>query len=564
MKTIKNIAVLFALVPALLLSSCSKEYLNRTPTTALDTDMVLNNTDMIPSTVVGTMRMMYSSAFGGKYATVIGDIMTDMITSVRGSNGSFKDMEEWNINQSTGDVETLYAASFQISAAAARTIQAAKRKLSGDTASMTSAQKNNLKSAIAASLTIKAYAEFFATQYFCVDVNVGKNDYAFGGTYTMPGNITGSDAKVGIMILDDKPLGLTEDANMYTLDSSYKFLEREIQEAIDYFNASGNKNFTLASEARYYPTLCAAYMVQARIFLAQHKYKEADEAATNALNNLPSGANKTLISDAGKLLEAYGSNLSSEDVWSLNYTNQDNLSANSLQNLFSSYGFNPSSYAINLFDRNDIRIILYYDGQEGGRKLPEDMKSYCMKYPNENAVFNVPIFRVPEIYMIQAEARAAGKFTTSDGDAKDALLAVLGVRDTTIKGDKAKLESKYKVDDANIMQTILDENAREFLCEGHRWSDLRRNGARLTREGSTDSRKFPTHFKNYPLSTFAFPIPYGETSTEQWKKGHGIFDDGRPDSKNWQNEAWAELQGNIYSPTATLPVEGEDYENKTF
>ncbi len=557
MKTIKNIAVLFALVPALLLSSCSKEYLDRTPTTALDTDLVMNSTDMIPSTVVGTMRMMYSSAFGGKYATIIGDIMTDMVTSVRGSNGSFKDMEEWNINQSTGDVETLYAAGFQIAAAAARTVQAAKRNLnSSDTASMTATQKNNLRSAIAASLTIKAYAEFFVVQYFCVDVNVGKGDYAFGGNYTMPGNITGSDERVGIMILDGKPLSLTEPANMYTLQYSYEFLEKEIAEAISYYNASGSKSFTLAPEARYYPTLCAAYMVQARIYLAQHKYKDADDAATNALNNLPGGANKTLISNASKLLEAYGSSLSSEDIWTLNYTNQDNLSANSLQNLFSSYGFNPSSYAISLFQSNDIRKTLYYDGND--RKLPEDMKSYCMKYPNENAVFNVPIFRVPEIYMVQAEARAAGKF----GDAKEALLAVLGARDTNIKGDMDKMVSNYKIDDNSIMQVILDENAREFLCEGHRWSDLRRNGVRLTREGSTDSRKFPTHFKNYPLSTFAFPIPYGETSTEQWKNGRGKFDDGRTDSKNWQNEAWADLEGNIYSNTATLPVEGEDYLNQ--
>lgn len=554
MKTIKNIAVLFALVPALLLSSCSKEYLDRTPTTALDTDLVLNSTDMIPSTVVGTMRMMYSASFGGKYATVMGDIMTDMITSVRGSNGSFKNVEEWNINQSTGDVETLYAASFQIAAAAARTIQAAKRKLNSDSTSMTATQKNNLKSAIAASLTIKAYAELFATQYFCVDVNVGKGDYAFDNNYTMPGNITGTNAKVGIMVLDGRPLGLTEPANIYTLDYTYAFLEKEIAEAISYYNASGSKSFTLASETRYYPTLCAAYMVQARIYLAQHKYREADEAATNALSNLPGSANPTLISDAKKLLEAYGSTLSSEDIWSLNYTNQDNLSANSLQNLFSSYGFNPSSYAIGLFRSDDIRKTLYYDGDS--RKLPTDMNSYCMKYPNENAVFNVPIFRVPEIYMVQAEARAGLKDFTA---AQEALLKVLGARDTNIRGDLNKMISSYKISESTIMQVILDENAREFLCEGHRWSDLRRNGARLTREGSSESRKFPVHFTGFPLSTFALPIPYGETSTEQWKNGRGKFDDGRSDTKNWQNEAWADLEGNVYSNTATLPVEGDDY-----
>ena len=392
MKTIKNIAVLFALVPALLLSSCSKDYLDRTPTTALDTDLVLQNTDLIPSTVVGTMRMMYSSSFGGKYATIIGDIMTDMVTSsIRGSNGSFKEMEEWNINQSSTDVLTLWGASYQIAAAAAQTINAAKRKLA-DSANLSNTQIKNLQSALAASLTIKAYTEYFLTQYFCVDVNIGEGDYPFENNYTVPGDH--KDRKVGILLLKDKSLDLKEYANMSTLKATYDFLETEIAEAINYFKTSGNNAFTL-SGTRYFPTLGAAYLVQARIFLAQHKYDQAYTAANNALANLPSGASSTLISDAENLLKAYGENLSSEDIWSLNYTTQDNLSANSLQNLFSSYGFNPSPYAISLFQENDIRLILYYDGQK--RKKPSDMDSYCMKYPNENAVFNVPLLRVPEI-----------------------------------------------------------------------------------------------------------------------------------------------------------------------
>lgn len=550
MKKLKYITTLAMVVSTVLFSSCSKEFLDRTPTTALDTDLVLKDADLIPSTVVGTMRMMYSSAFGGKYATVIGDILTDQVTSVRGSNGSFKDMEEWNINQSTGDVETLYAACYQIAAAATRTIEAAKIKLQ-DSAALSSAQKNNLKNAIAASLTIKAYAEYFLVQYFCVDVNVGKGQYAFDNSYRMPGS---SQTHVGVMILDGRPLTLTEPANTRTLKYTYEFLEKEIAEAIAYYKASGSKKFTLAGEERFYPTQCAAYVVQARIFLAQHKYQEAYDAATNAMSNLPAGANKTLISDAQKLVDAYGTTLSSEDIWTLNYTSQDNLSANSLQNLFSSYGFTPSVVAVSRFQDGDIRKNLYLDNT---KTLPDDKSrtSWCLKYPNANAVFNVPLLRVPEIYMIQAEARAAGKL----GDATEPLLAVLGARDTTVKGDINKLKEKYKVDDANIMQTIMDENAREFLCEGHRWFDMRRNGMRLTREGEITDKKFPTHFKNYPLSTFAFPVPYGETSTEQWQKGRGIFDDGRQDSKNWQSNAWDIKEGSTYSNSVTLPVEGGDY-----
>lgn len=554
MKKIKNIAVLFALVPALVLSSCSKDYLNRTPESALDTDMVLTSTEMIPSTVVGTMRMMYSASFGGKYATIVGDIMTDMVSSVRGSNGSFRELEEWNLNQSTPDIATLWAAGYQITAASARTISAAKNKLA-DTSNMTESQKNNLRSAIAASLVIKVYAEYFLTQYFCVDVNVGNNDYPFSNNYLVPGRTP--DNKVGLILLENNALGLSDAANMRTLAATYQLMEKEINEAIDYFAASGSNNFTLAGEARFYPTLCAAYLLQARVFLAQHKYQNAYDAAENALGNLPGGANATLISSPQSMIDAYGGeSLSTEDIWSLNYTNQDNLSANSLQNLFGSYGFNPSDYALSLFQNSDIRKNLYF-GRSQTPKEPHTT-SYCWKYPNANGVFNVPIFRVPEIYMIQAEARAAGNI---GGDAKEPLLKVLGARDTTVKGDMDRMISNYKITDNNLMDIILDENAREFLCEGHRWSDLRRNGKRLSRPGDSENQQFPTHFTNYPLSTFAMPVPYSETSTEQWKKGRGIFDDGRKDSKNWQNNAWDEPQGDSYNNTVTLPEDGSDYAN---
>lgn len=555
MKKIKNIAVLFAMGTVVLLSACSKAYLDRSPQSALDTELVLNNTEMIPSTVVGTMRMMYSSSFGGKYATIVGDIMTDMVSSVRGSNGSFRELEEWNLNQSTPDVSTLWAAGYQISASAARTVSAAKRKLNSDSTNMTESQKNNLKSAIAASLVIKVYAEYFLTQYFCVDVNVDANDYKLntGVPFSVPGN--NPNNKVGLILLKNGALSLTDPANMSTLAATYQFMEEEIAEAINYFGASKSTSFTLAAETRFYPTLCAAYMLQARVYLAQHKYDKAYESAEHALNNLPSGAGATLISNQEGMLDAYGENLSSEDIWSLNYTTQDNLSANSLQNLFGSYGFNASDYALSLFKTGDIRKALYF----GKSQTPTDPhnSSYCWKYPNANGVFNVPIFRVPEIYMIQAEARAAGNL----GDAKEPLFAVLGSRDTSIH-NITDMVSIYSITDDNILSIILDENAREFLCEGHRWADLRRNGMRLSRPGSSSAQQFPTHFTNYPLSSFALPVPYGETSTEQWKNGRGLFDDGHKDSRNWQNNAWDERQGDSYSNTVTLPVEGEDYANK--
>ncbi|MDE6493782.1 MAG: RagB/SusD family nutrient uptake outer membrane protein [Bacteroidales bacterium] len=549
MKRIQYIGAIACAAIILLFSSCSNDYLNRTPTSALDTEVVMSNPDYVSSTVVGTMRLMYSYGFGGRNATLIGDMMTDMVSSIRGSNGTMLDMERWNIQVRTTEVSSFWANGYAIAAASARTISAAERLL--NSSSTTNTQATQLRSAIAASLVTKVYAEYFLTQYFCVDYNLKENSELNNGVpYQMPGS---NPYTVGIVVLKGAALGLEEAANMSTLEDTYAYMEAEIDSAISYFNQSGSKNFIL-SPTRYYPTLCAAYVLKARLALAQHKYDQAIEAAQNALENLPSGANATLISNADNLLGAYGTTPSSEDIWLLNYTSADNLSANSLQNMFDSYGCNPSNYALSLFKTGDIRRALYI----GKDEAKPSQVSTCKKYPEANAVFNVPVLRVPEIYLIQAEAKAAS------GDvegAKEALLAVLGARDTSVQGDMSAMESKYAITESTIRQVIMDENAREFLCEGHRWSDLRRNGMRLSRPGDKDNEQYQLHFTNYPLATFAFPVPYDETTTEQWKKGKGIIDaaSNAKDSKNWNNNAWDKLSGDIYGAGVTLPAEGTDY-----
>ncbi len=551
MKRIQYIGVLACAAATLLFSSCSNEFLDRKPTSALDTQLILGNPDYVQASVVGTMRTMYGSGFGGRDATVIGDMMTDMVTSaIRGSNGTLKTMEEWNINSRTTEVASFWANGYAIAASAARTIQAANTVINEG---KDVAKLQNTK---AVSLVAKVYAEYFLTQYFCVDVNLAKNDYQLnaGKTFEKPGN---NSYYVGIILLRDRALRNDEAANMSTLEATYAFMEEEINTAIELFEESKTNTFSMATgETRYFPTLCAAYVMKARLALAQHKYQEAAEAADNALANLPAGANANLIDNGPALLKAYGENPSSEDIWLLNYTSSDNLSANSLQNLFSSYGSNPSDDAISLFQSNDIRRALYYKGEE------RNVATYCLKYPNPNSVFNVPLLRVPEIYLIQAEAKAATGDLTG---ANDALVKVLGVRDTSIKGDVDEMVSKYKITDQNIMKVVLDENAREFLCEGHRWSDLRRNGMRLTRNGSLEKPQYQLHFQNYPLSTFAFPVPYDETTTEAWKKGKGLISDNNKDTKNWNNNAWDDgPKGDVYNARVTLPAEGLDYKNNAF
>ena len=515
--------------------------------------MVLTDPDMAPTTVVGSMSMFSGYGFMGRNGVIGGELMTDVAVTM-GKSGHLQDLEKWNIEPNMDELSGFWSYCYAVSASATRTSFSCLELLSDSTKhNLTSAQKTTLRNAIACSKVIRAYCDLYLLQYFCVDYNLTPNHDEKTG---VPGN---NPYKVGIILLGDQPLGIKEDANMSTLEACYEALEKTLEEAIAFFEESNTSTYTPSSESRYFPTLCAAYVMQARVFMAQHDYDKALTAVDNAMAHLPSGTSANLISNYETLYEGYKSAAAtSEDIWTINYTSQDNLSANSLQNFFGSYHCVISANIRNKFKTNDFRSKLY----------PTEPKeeSCCLKYPNSTGVFNVPVMRVPELYLIRAEVAA------SKGDRNgmiDALFEILKARDTSVH-ERADIEGgSYNYgtleEDAKVLiPIVLDERIKEYAGEGYRWSDLRRNanyGVRLNRPGLSSNPSYMLHFGNYNLARFALPVPFAETSTEQWSRGKGIISTNpfHQDDHNWQNNAWEIFEGGNYtlSDKSLQPHEGD-------
>ncbi|MDE6694848.1 MAG: RagB/SusD family nutrient uptake outer membrane protein, partial [Bacteroidales bacterium] len=373
MKKIQKLAVLLGLAPIVVFSSCSNEFLDRKPTTALETSMVLTNPDLAPSTVVGNMSMFSGYGFMGRNGVIGGELMTDVATTM-GKSGHLQDLEKWNIHSNMDELAGFWSYCYAVSASATQTSFSCAKLLS-DTTDLTSSQIRRLRNAIACSKVIRAYCDFYLLQYFCVDYQLKES--------LVPGNH--KNRKVGVVLIGDQPLGIDAPANMSTLEACYASIEKTLDEAITYFKESNTTTYTAASESRYFPTLCAAYMLQARVFLAkggEENLQKALDAVGNAEDNLPSGTSKNLISNYERLYEGYKSaTATSEDIWTINYTSQDNLSANSLQNFFGSYNCAISDNITNKFAPNDFRKNLY--PSKPGKE------SRCLKYPNSTGVFNV-------------------------------------------------------------------------------------------------------------------------------------------------------------------------------
>lgn len=522
MKIIKYLAVVILSIMTIGLSSCSKEFLERVPNSALSNSEALNSISKIEAATVGIMPFFAIAAYSGRNLTVIGDLVTDNLTTLQGNSGHLLDIENWNISSSLSEVTNIWIGSYQIVSTSAKVIQACDNMLSNT--SLAKSDRQILYKCKATALTAKVYAEYIATQYFCLP-------------YSTNASSTNGIILVTTPINPSNAVDASSTLSTATLEATYTHMHNQLKSAITLYDSAKTKTFITTSSA-YFPSLCMAYTMQARLFLEQAKYPEAIEAVESALGSLPTGTKSELVSSPTVIYTQYQdiSKPTTEDILTINFTTSDNLSANSINNMFGSYGAALAAPVKSLYKSSDIRRILY----AGTNK---DLKIYgqCGKYPNENNINNVPVLRVPELYLIKAEAYA---LTGDDLGAKTELLKCLGVRDTSIHGEMVKLDEKYFNKGQDILGVILEERRREFAGEGHRWFDLRRNRQALTH--TLDDYRIS--FTNFPIYEFAFPIPESETNTGAWK--NGLLK---------QNEAWTGTPGKSYKSVLTLPYNGASY-----
>lgn len=562
MKNIKSFITLGLAGLVLSFSACSPEFLDRKPTTAIDNNRALATVGNVESATAGLMVYFATSGYTGRNLPVIGDLITDNVTTKAGNSGHLLDIEMWNISSSLSEIGTFWNGSYQIVSAAAKVVEACE-KLSADASE---SDRKTLNKCKATALTVKVFAEYILTQYYCLPYSAANSSQPFA--------VPAADQMNGIILVpknkpvsSDNAIDSKSTLEIATLAQTYAHMHDELTDAIALFE--GSSNTYASSNPAYFPSLCMALTLQARLFLEQaygdaanaaDLFQKAFDAADKALSVLPAGTNKDLVSDGQEFLEQYRTITSptKEDILTVNFTASDNLSANSINNMFGSYGARVSSDVTSLFYNGDkdIRRAIYLSNASD-TKL--EIYSSCGKYPNNNQINNVPVLRVPELYLIKAEARANLANDVDDPDYKEAMLATLGVRDTSLQNftDKeekyAKLKELYfrNGNEANLpLKYVLEERRREFAGEGHRWFDLRRTKSLLT-HGSSNTYRIA--FSDYPIYAFAFPIPESETNTGAWH--NGILGAGT----RGQNEAW-EANGDSWTPKYVLPTaDGSDY-----
>jgi hypothetical protein len=275
---------------------------------------------------------------------------------------------------------------------------------------------------------------------------------------------------------------------------TYERILEDIASAKTHFAAGDAWVTGTPSTGKFYMNLAAIYALEARVHLYMKNWAAAATAAQEAITR--SGG--SIQMDPTTYVSMWGESTSTvEDIFTINIDVNTMLTANSPATFYNSYGgsVNPTSKAT-YWQPGDMRLGLMVLHDDPGN---DPTMWRPMKFPNTNSINNIPVFRIPEMYLILAEAN--NELATPNTAAAQAALFQVARRNPAITS-VADLPSTQVA----LRQFIKEERIRELFQEGHRFWDIRRNGDLMTRPvGETK-----LNISNWNAALYCFPIPDGE------------------------------------------------------
>ena len=423
-------------------------------TTALD----------VKNGMIGAYYALGSYYFYGNNVVALGDMASDIATA-SSSTGHFYNINSYLISDTNSELEEIWNYGYKIIDRTVRTINGAEKVLEGN---VNEEDEYAIYSYLSQCYALRALATFTLTNIFGLPYQQGQ-----------------ANSQLGVVLVTDRPLTIEEKVHRSSVADCYAQILNDIESAKEYYAGDDEIN----GAPQFYFNLAAIYALEARVNLFMGNYEAAKEAAQNAIDKRDSNG-----VTASSYAYMWTSNaISEEDIFTISKSNDDNLSANALNTLYGSYEGRVTNFTKTKFGINDYRITV--------------LNYYAYKYcglPTAQAVSNIPVFRVSEMYLIIAECEA--KLNNLD-EAKNALFYT-AQRDADIE-DTDDLPSTKE----NIISFINDERVRELYLEGHRWYDARRQGLKINVAGVSD----------FDVAKFVYPIPaaeinagYGTEQNDGW------------------------------------------------
>ncbi|WP_234364373.1 RagB/SusD family nutrient uptake outer membrane protein [Lunatibacter salilacus] len=256
----------------------------------------------------------------------------------------------------------------------------------------------------------------------------------------------------------------------------YQQIESDLQNAL-----SLTSPVAVGTEGVYYANTGAALTLLARLYLYWGRMEDAAAAATSAMNLLNLRSNGDGLVEPGNYVQGFSRAPHPESLFELeirlvDWTSVDGVN-NSLNSLTSNtdpaaqFILGASNELMETYEPGDVRRNCWIETTREGIDGPVYASRKWTGYKGD-FLENLPIIRASELYLIRAEAR----FQTNAAGAREDINALrskrgLGPIDNLLSGQA-------------LFNRIMLERRQEFVLEGHRFFDLKRNGMNITKHGN--------------------------------------------------------------------------------
>ncbi|MCC5931142.1 MAG: RagB/SusD family nutrient uptake outer membrane protein [Cyclobacteriaceae bacterium] len=284
----------------------------------------------------------------------------------------------------------------------------------------------------------------------------------------------------GIPIVTSTEISVNRNISRATAAEVYDFVEQDYLYALDKvpvqtFNSGDVSNGAVKAAL-------------ARFYLYREDWQRADQYASEVISGIGSRQYQ-LESNFNNVLRDF----SSESILEVIYTANDNPGTS-------------TNFGLNNLLEGRREIIPSPDAiqalqESGGSRINMISFNSALARGNDNGwtvtrygpFDNVTIFRLPEMYLIRAEARARRGIISGPNSAAS---------DLNVIRERAGLAAINLASQLQALQAIENERRMEFCFEGHRWYDLKRTG----RAGAV----MGVYSRNWSSTDELWPIPLRE------------------------------------------------------
>lgn len=504
MKNILKISIA-ALSGVMLLASCSKDYMNTTPTSSTATPTIFESTENAALAINGICKLMTRQYLGSQGFN--GEGTVKMYTGEYPGDNCFVNLPGWSsvINGTVHDNKTTIYNYYNWYYYYMLIGNANAIILNIDDAKGAEAERQFIK---AQALSFRAYSYMMLLQIYSVRWSDSNNGSADGV----------------VLRLDTS----TDEMPLSTMADCYKQIYDDLDEAIRLYTESG---LAPDSKDNYSPNIDMAYATYARAALNRQDYATALDKAVKARENHPLMSNdeyKSGFNTPNKewIWSCYGS----ADETLFYYSYFANMAYNSSASMVRNY---PRCINKNVYDRipeTDIRRGMFLDpkdytytkstGVAGkeltayARTLYPDIYSTAKVYAymqfkvsstTQPGVGHLNNFRSAEMYLIEAEAN----YFLKNEKAAQASMNTLTRDSGRDKEYNCTATGTALLDEIKLYRKI------ELFGEGFNWFDLKRWGDSLNRTSTEKGGNYITalavSYSPQDRNNWTWVIPSKET-----------------------------------------------------